>query len=117
VTLDKDSPVTKTISWRPAEETSSEMLFNVVAWFSHPIDGRERVASTESGMERVFAADPLTAAYELLSRLSGRQRGVVDRVIVWAPKSNRARLVYGGRTIVYRRRGNRLIEGAGFGGK
>jgi hypothetical protein len=84
--------------------------FSAVAYFAKPIAGRRRAATTDQGIESVYAETPEAAARMWLWRLSADERAVVDRVIVWPPKPHLVIATYDGPTIVYRRVDGRLVE-------
>lgn len=84
--------------------------FNAVAYFNRPVAGRHRLASTDQGMESVFAETPEAAARMWFWRLGAAERSAVERVIIWPPMPNRVIAAYEGPTIVYRRQERNLIE-------
>jgi hypothetical protein len=103
-------PIGPPVASSNPEPMPDQQKFNAVAWFTRPIAGRQQAASTDQGVESLFAADPAAAARKWLWRLSVDERAVVDRVIVWAPRPNLAFAVYAGPVIVYRRQGAGLVE-------
>jgi hypothetical protein len=86
------------------------LKFNAVAYFNRPIAGRHRLASTEQGIESVFAETPEAAARMWFWRLGAAERSAVERVIIWPPKPNRVIAAYDGPTVVYRHQDAKLIE-------
>jgi hypothetical protein len=97
----------------PDEQSVNQLLFNAVAWFSRPVGGRGRAASTDRGADKLYAANPASAAQQWLSRLTAEERSAIDRVLVWAPSRNRSDEAYAGPTILFRRRGSVLVEDSG----
>lgn len=95
---------------RDSEWMSDHMQFDAVAWFSYPVEGRQRAATTDLGAESLLAANPASAARKWIWRLSLDERTAVDHVIVSAPRPCDGRAAYGGPTVVFRREEARLLE-------
>jgi hypothetical protein len=86
------------------------IMYDVVAYFSPPVNGRERAHTREPMVEAVFAETPESAARMWLHRLSAVERKVTARIVVFAPKPRGSIDTYRGPEVRFRRVEGKLVE-------
>lgn len=85
------------------------LRFDVVAYFSPPVNGRDRAHTREPRVEGVYAETPEAAARIWLWRLSEVERKATVRLVVFAPKPHRVIAGYQGPEVRFRRDAGRLV--------
>lgn len=85
------------------------LIYNAVAWFTHPVDGRWRLSTLDLRDTSVSGETPEAAARKWLWRLAPEQRAATDRVILWgASRPAMPHFHYRGPVLVFALRGGRL---------
>jgi hypothetical protein len=84
--------------------------YDVAAYFSAPVNGRDRAHTREPKEPGVYAETPEAAARMWLWRLSEVEREATVRLVVFAPVPKPAGENYAGPPVRYLREGGKLVE-------